>query len=111
MIKAVSLEPKRYDRRVKATNFLKEMDIINQNRIPQIHEIDSLNQFYNSCNQQSILPPVLDDGPYRSPSGNVLMPAINSRGYPNLPVSNKQYKKRKHPAKLDLDLTNLRVLD
>ena len=54
-----------------------------------MHEIDSLSQFYNSCNQQSTLPPVLDDGPYRSPSGNVLMPAINSRGYPNLPASNK----------------------
>ena len=48
MIKAASLEPNRYDRRVKATNFLKEMDIIKKNRVTQIHEIDSPNQFNSS---------------------------------------------------------------
>ena len=86
------------------------MEILNYKSLPPMQELDGLNHLYSNRHSNSNLPSIIgDDIPKRSPSGNVLAPAI---GYhPDVPLSTKVYKKRRKAPKLDLDLTNLRVLD
>ena len=46
--KQPNFESTRYERRMKATNFLLELEIANSNRLPCMREFDQLNHLYSN---------------------------------------------------------------